>query len=127
MRRVLILCAWPSACSPCWPPRPWPARRPSTSIPAAATTRAIQAAFNAAVKAGPGSTVQLSAGHFYTNTIFVQNFNGTFKGAGQGKTFIDAAGRRARWARSRSTTPATRSRPGHRCTASWAAACVSPA
>ncbi len=52
-------------------------------------TANIQAAFNAAVKAGPGSTVQLSAGHFYTNTIFVQNFNGTFKGAGQGVTFID--------------------------------------
>ena len=32
-------------------------------------TKAIQKAFNAAVKAGPGSTVQLSAGHFYTNTI----------------------------------------------------------
>ena len=52
-------------------------------------TKAIQAAFNAAVKAGPGSTVQLSAGHFYTNTIFVSNFRGTFKGAGEGKTTID--------------------------------------
>ena len=31
-------------------------------------TANIQTAFNAAVKAGPGSTVQLSAGHFYTNT-----------------------------------------------------------
>jgi hypothetical protein len=31
-------------------------------------TANIQAAFNAAVKAGPGSTVQLSGGHFYTNT-----------------------------------------------------------
>ena len=52
-------------------------------------TANIQAAFNAAVKAGPGSVVQLSAGHFYTNTIFVKGFNGTFRGAGQGKTFID--------------------------------------
>jgi hypothetical protein len=52
-------------------------------------TANIQAAFNAAVKAGPGSTVQLSAGHFYTNRILVHNFKGCFRGAGQGKTFID--------------------------------------
>ena len=55
-------------------------------------TANIQAAFNAAVKAGPGSTVQLSAGHFYTNTILVRNFNGYFKGAGEGQTVIDTAG-----------------------------------
>jgi hypothetical protein len=52
-------------------------------------TAAIQAAFNAAVKAGPGSTVQLSAGTFYTNNIVVQNFKGYFRGAGQGRTLID--------------------------------------
>ena len=52
-------------------------------------TKAIQEAFNAAVKAGPGSTVQLGAGHFYTNNIVVQNFKGYFRGAGQGRTFID--------------------------------------
>jgi hypothetical protein len=52
-------------------------------------TRAIQAAFNAAVAAGPGSVVQLGAGQFYTNTIFVQNFRGCFRGAGKGKTLID--------------------------------------
>jgi hypothetical protein len=52
-------------------------------------TATIQAAFNAAVKAGPGSTVQLSAGYFYTNTILVKNFHGHFKGAGEGKTTID--------------------------------------
>jgi hypothetical protein len=52
-------------------------------------THNIQAAFNAAVAAGPGSTVQLSAGHFYTNTIVVQNFDGTLKGAGEGQTVID--------------------------------------
>ena len=45
-------------------------------------THAIQAAFNAAVKAGPGSTVQLSAGHFDINAILVTGFNGTFRGAG---------------------------------------------
>jgi hypothetical protein len=52
-------------------------------------TPAIQAAFNAAVKAGPGSVVQLSAGHFYTNNIVVNGFQGTFQGAGEGKTVID--------------------------------------
>jgi len=52
-------------------------------------THNIQKAFNAAVKAGPGSTVQLSAGHFYTNTILVRNFHGCFKGAGEGRTVID--------------------------------------
>ena len=46
-------------------------------------TAAIQAAFDAAVQAGPGSTVQLTAGHFYTNDILVQNFRGYFKGAGK--------------------------------------------
>jgi hypothetical protein len=52
-------------------------------------TAHIQAAFNAAIKAGAGSTVQLTAGHFYTNNIFVRNFDGTFKGAGEGRTVID--------------------------------------
>lgn len=52
-------------------------------------TANLQAAFNAAVKAGPGSTVQLSAGHFYTNNIVVNGFDGTFKGAGEHKTVID--------------------------------------
>jgi len=52
-------------------------------------TADIQAAFNAAVKAGPGSTVQLSAGHFYTNRILVKGFNGCFRGAGEGQTVID--------------------------------------
>ena len=52
-------------------------------------TANIQAAFNAAVAAGPGSTVRLSAGRFYANNIVVAGFKGTFKGAGQGRTFID--------------------------------------
>ncbi|MGD0997601.1 MAG: hypothetical protein ABR941_04700 [Thermoleophilia bacterium] len=52
-------------------------------------TNNIQKAFNAAVKAGPGSTVQLSAGHFYANNIVVTGFNGYFKGAGEGRTVID--------------------------------------
>lgn len=52
-------------------------------------TQAIRKAFNAAVKAGPGSIVQLGAGQFYTNSVFVQGFRGTFRGAGKGKTVID--------------------------------------
>ena len=52
-------------------------------------THNIQAAFNAAVEAGPGSVVQLGAGHFYANNIVVQDFRGSFTGAGQGKTVID--------------------------------------
>jgi hypothetical protein len=52
-------------------------------------TTNIQNAFNAAVKAGTGSTVQLTAGQFYTSTIFVRNFHGCFKGAGEAKTVID--------------------------------------
>ena len=52
-------------------------------------THNIQKAFDAAVKAGPGSTVQLGAGHFYTNNIVVHDFNGTFRGAGEHKTVID--------------------------------------
>ncbi|MFW9938975.1 MAG: hypothetical protein ACFFD5_15115, partial [Candidatus Thorarchaeota archaeon] len=52
-------------------------------------TQNIQAAFDDAIAAGPGSTVQLTAGQFYTNAIFVQNFNGKFKGAGKCRTKID--------------------------------------
>jgi hypothetical protein len=51
-------------------------------------TKAIQNAFNAAVKV-PGSTVKLAAGTYHTDTIFVQNFRGCFKGAGEGQTVID--------------------------------------
>ncbi|MFX1589331.1 MAG: hypothetical protein ACFFC1_14350 [Promethearchaeota archaeon] len=36
-------------------------------------TANIQAAFDAAIAAGLGSTVQLTSGQFYTNNIFVQN------------------------------------------------------
>ena len=57
--------------------------------PSGNDTANIQAAFKGAVKAGPGSTVQLSAGHFCTNAIFVRNFHGCFMGAGKGKTTID--------------------------------------
>ncbi len=49
----------------------------------------IQAAFNAAVAAGPGSIVQLTAGQFYCDNIFVEEFHGTFKGMGKDVTIID--------------------------------------
>ncbi|MFX0020141.1 MAG: right-handed parallel beta-helix repeat-containing protein [Promethearchaeota archaeon] len=52
-------------------------------------TGAIQQAFEDAKAAGPGSTVQLTAGQFYTNATFVENFYGTFKGAGKDLTTID--------------------------------------
>jgi hypothetical protein len=52
-------------------------------------TAGLQAAFNQAVRAGPGSTVRLTAGHFYTNNVLVRNFRGCFKGAGEGVTIID--------------------------------------
>ena len=51
---------------------------------------AIQAAFAAA---GPGGTVQLTAGTFTVNSaIFVQDFSGSFKGAGEKLTTIDMTG-----------------------------------
>jgi len=46
-------------------------------------TTAIQAAFDAAIAAGPGSRVELLAGQFHTNAIRVADYNGTFTGAGQ--------------------------------------------
>jgi hypothetical protein len=49
----------------------------------------IQDAFDAAIAAGPGSTVQLASGQFYMNEILVENFYGTFKGASRGVTKID--------------------------------------
>ncbi|MFX1477763.1 MAG: right-handed parallel beta-helix repeat-containing protein [Promethearchaeota archaeon] len=52
-------------------------------------TANIQTAFNDAIAAGPGSTVQLTSGKFYTNAIIVEGFYGTFKGAGKGSTKID--------------------------------------
>ena len=55
-------------------------------------THNIQRAFDRAIAAGPGSVVRLTAGQFSTNTIWVKGFHGTFKGAGQGKTVIDATG-----------------------------------
>jgi hypothetical protein len=52
-------------------------------------TTAIQAAFNHAIAAGPGSVVQLGPGHFYTDNMVLTGFDGYFRGAGEGKTIID--------------------------------------
>jgi parallel beta-helix repeat protein len=52
-------------------------------------TANIKAAFDNAVVAGPGSTVQLTAGQFYMNEILVENFYGNFLGVGVGLTKID--------------------------------------
>jgi len=52
-------------------------------------TANIQAAFDAAVAAGQGTTVQLTAGQFYCNNILVEGFHGTFTGAGKDVTMID--------------------------------------
>ena len=51
-------------------------------------THDIQKAFKAAVAAGPGSVVQLTAGHFTIDDMLVTGFKGTFRGAGKGKTVI---------------------------------------
>jgi hypothetical protein len=49
----------------------------------------LQCAFDAAVEAGPGSTVQLAQGTYYIDRdISVVNFDGSFAGAGKQQTFI---------------------------------------
>ena len=53
-------------------------------------TADIQAAFNACASYGPGCTVQLVKGTYYTEQIAVYGFQGSFVGAGQGRTFIQA-------------------------------------
>ena len=52
-------------------------------------TANIQQAFDLAKAVGPGSTVQLAAGHFRMGFVEVWDFEGYFKGAGQGVTVID--------------------------------------
>ena len=51
-------------------------------------TSDIQAAFNSCVGYGPGCTVQLVKGTYYTSQIVVTGFQGSFVGAGQGSTMI---------------------------------------
>jgi hypothetical protein len=53
-------------------------------------TADIQATLNACVAQGPGCTVQLQAGTYFTKQLVVYNFQGTFKGMGQSRTIIEA-------------------------------------
>jgi hypothetical protein len=53
-------------------------------------TANIQAALNACVAQGPGCTVQLQAGKYFTKQLVTYNFRGTFKGMGIGTTTIEA-------------------------------------
>jgi Right handed beta helix region len=57
-------------------------------------TANLQAALDAAVQAGPGSTVQLVKGTYYIDKgLAVANFDGTFAGAGKDKTYIQNLGK----------------------------------
>jgi hypothetical protein len=51
-------------------------------------TANLQCAFDLAVAAGPGRTVRLLTGTYHTGLIFVNNFHGTFTGAGSTKTVV---------------------------------------
>lgn len=53
-------------------------------------TANIQAALNACVAQGPGCTVQLQAGKYFTRQLVTYNFQGTFKGMGMSSTTIEA-------------------------------------
>jgi len=52
-------------------------------------TENVQMAFDWAVAQGPGSTVELTAGQFRCESIHVEDFQGTFTGAGRTLTTID--------------------------------------
>ena len=53
-------------------------------------TAHIQGALDACVAYGPGCTVQLAAGTYFTKQVVVHNFQGTFKGMGMDITIIEA-------------------------------------
>src|SRR5208282_1387348 len=52
-------------------------------------TANIQAALNACVTRGPGCTVQLQAGKYFTKQLVTYNFRGTFKGMGINQTTVE--------------------------------------
>jgi hypothetical protein len=60
------------------------------SGPGANDTLNIQNALNACAGKGPNCTVQLQAGTYHTSQLVAYNFRGTFKGAGQRSTTIQA-------------------------------------
>ena len=51
-------------------------------------TEALIAAFDDAKAAGPGATVKLTEGEFHIGFILVEDFEGSFTGAGMGKSII---------------------------------------
>ena len=51
-------------------------------------TDELLAAFDDAKAAGPGSTVQLAEGEYHIGFVLVEEFDGSFTGAGMGKTII---------------------------------------
>lgn len=53
-------------------------------------TANIQAALNTCVAQGPGCTVQLQAGKYFTRQLVAYNFQGAFKGMGMDSTNIEA-------------------------------------
>jgi hypothetical protein len=53
-------------------------------------TAAIQKGLDWCTAHGPGCTVQLQAGEYKTSQLVEYNFRGTFKGAGQHRTTIEA-------------------------------------
>ncbi len=53
-------------------------------------TANVQTALNECVAQGPGCTVQLQAGKYFTKQLVTYNFHGTLKGMGMGNTIIEA-------------------------------------
>lgn len=53
-------------------------------------TISLQAALDQCVAIGPGCTVQLSPGHYFTRQLVAYNFQGTLRGAGMAETTIEA-------------------------------------
>jgi len=55
-------------------------------------TFALQSAFDACIAIGPGCTVRLGAGTFRTRQLVIEDFDGTFVGAGMDATVLEPAG-----------------------------------
>lgn len=61
---------------------------PLSPSPDGDDTDELIAAFSEAKAAGPGSTVQLAAGEYHIGFVVVEEFVGSFTGAGMGRTII---------------------------------------
>ena len=55
-------------------------------------TVALQSAFDACIAIGPGCTVRLGAGTYRTRQLVIEDFHGTFVGAGMDATVLEPAG-----------------------------------